>query len=136
LTEVIIGSFLAVTIALAAYFFQKWLGEVEEKINGIKLDVRSLKQSHSELLIEIRSTRNHLSNELKELPQIQAMSSKLDSLDNVKSYLKSEFLPKIQENQAYYGKIIFLEKKSEEFESRLLKVFRAVEILVQQKKSL
>ena len=134
MSEFLTGTFVAVTIALASYFFQKWLAELEEKINGIKSDVRALKDSHAELLVEIKSTKNQLSGELKELPQIQAIVAKIDSLENVKNYLKSEFLPRIQENQASFGKIIHLEKKSEDFEARLLKMFRAVEILAQQKK--
>ena len=134
MSEFLTGTVVAIALALASYFFQKWLAEVEEKISGIKYDVRTLKDSHAELLTEIKSTKNQLSGELKELPQIQAIVSKIESLENVKNYLKTEFLPRIQENQASFGKIVHLERKTEDFEARLLKMFRAVEILVQQKK--
>ena len=120
-------------LALAAYFFQKWLGEIEEKIAGIKQDVKYLKETQVLLTQEIKSARFQLSKDLQELPQLQAMINKLESIERVKEYLRTEFLPKVQENQVYFGKIVHLENKTQDFENRLLKVFKAVEILAQKR---
>lgn len=131
--ELLVGTAITTVLAIAAFFFQKWLSEVEEKIAEIKREVRSLRDSSNELLKEVKSTRTQISSDLKELPQVQAMLSKIETLDRVKEFLRNDFLPKMQENQTYFGRIIHLEEKSSDFDSKLLKMFKAVDLLVQKR---
>lgn len=130
--EFIVGTAITTILALTAYFFQKWLSEVEEKISDIKRGVRDLTEHYTALSQELKSTKFQISKELSELPQIQALSNKIESIERVKEFLRTDFLPKVQENQANYGKITILENRSIDFENRLLKIFKAVELLVQR----
>lgn len=131
--ELIVGTVITTVLALAAYFFQKWLSEVEAKIADIKRGVRDLSSSQIDLSQEIKSLKFQISKDLQDLPQVQTLINKIESIERVKEYLRTDFLPKVQENQANYGKITILESRAVDFENRLLKIFKAVELLAQRR---
>jgi predicted nucleic acid-binding Zn-ribbon protein len=131
--EVWLGLVLSTLIALVAYFFNKWLALLEKDIENTQDSVKLLKKSIDLTRDEFSKLRNDVKEEIKDHPQIKAIFGRMDSLEKVKEFFKSEAIPQMQEAQVAFGKITHIEKRTTELENKLSPLIKAMEQRAQKK---
>jgi len=131
-SELVVGTIITILIALTAYFFQKWLAEVEEKFQDIKKSVSSLKDNFETLSDSVKGLRLQLMGDIKKLPELHALSVRLEAIETLTKEFHAGINSKTQEIKETHGNIIIMHRKINEQDKKMMTLFKVVQRLALQ----
>ncbi len=135
------GAAIAIIMAVAGFFIQKWIHAVDETLKEHSNDLKSVTAQVSALKSRQDTQAENIVKLVKEYLNTNKPFS-IEQLDEikkeicfVKSVIQDRILPQISRHGDSLGRVIIVEKNLQEQNDKMSKLFEVLRVLVQNQKS-
>jgi hypothetical protein len=131
------GATIAIVLAVATYFAEKWIGSVDTTLKELTGDFKGLTKQVSSLEQSQKYQAENITQTIQSQLSNVKIYGKIDSIEEevslVRNVVQGKILPFLDKHASDMGRVILLEQNSIAHNEKLISMFNVVKVLAEKK---